>query len=135
MSPFDHQLNIGVLPLSCCCLSALFFCLPVFRLVFSCRPSVSPSTGHTVGLIVPAYSSINLGSLARATLQPFNLVSLDSASALLLYNRMSALFHFSFSIFCLFFYFPFCFFPFRYSYFFRVDVCTMAMFLVLFRCE
>ena len=39
--------------------SALFFSFPVFRLVLTCRPSVGPSPGHIIGLIVPANTTLS----------------------------------------------------------------------------
>ena len=45
-----------------CCFRSLSLYLPssclVVRLVFSCRPSVGPSTGHIIGLMVPANSNL-----------------------------------------------------------------------------
>ena len=69
----------------------LFSCL-VVRLVLPCRPSAGPSTGHIIGLIVPANSNRVPKGLGLRPERMFVLVS--------------------FCLFFLFFSFQFCFFPF-----------------------
>ena len=82
-----------------------FFSCVVFRLFLSCRPSVGPSTGHSIGLIAPANNNLNLAPSGHG-LRP---------------ERMFVLV--SFFLFCLL---PFC--P---SFSGVLHLCTMDMFLVL----
>ena len=62
MSFLAHQLDIEM-PVSFCfvfssvSVPSSFFSYLIFDLVLSCRPSVGPSTGHIMGLIVPANSN------------------------------------------------------------------------------
>ena len=86
MSSLANHLDIGLLFLFFSPVSLPSSCL-VFRLVFSCRPSVGPSAGHIVGLIVPANSNLVPSGLG---LRP---------------ERMFVSFHFSFLSL------PFCVFP------------------------
>ena len=94
-------------------LSLPFSC--VFPSIFSCRPSVGTSSGHIVGLIVPANSSLILSGLGRRPECKFVFVSF--------------FLYFLSSRFCFFPSLPFL------CLIFRVCVYTMDMFLVFIRCK
>ena len=51
-----------------------FSCL-VFRLVFPCRPSVGPSTGFIIGLVIPANSNLVLSGIGLHPERGFVFVS------------------------------------------------------------
>ena len=94
-----HQLDIHIETLIIAffsSVSALFFSFLVFRLVLLCRPSIGPSTGNILGLIVSVNSNLIPSGLG---LRP---------------ERLFVLVSFFFLFFLLF---PFCFFPLCPSFF------------------